>query len=291
LVRQIVENYLTNAEERGHEAQRMLDISNEFHSMSVNVQQEIDPDFHYLSTMHQAFASPIEQTEIRNLEHLDQYSFITMPHKEIFYLHCRGAEPSKIIPDKNTATIPTFSIAATGSASMNLPQCRQEDVKRAIMSKVAMERDKNLITLLNKSAAHRFHALELNIDNITSAIGAIEKAGEVCTRMFVNAAHHASLCRLNDFERGTQRDVIMSGLLGHIYNTDVFQCQALPYGIIILTGLGNEVGEFNTVKSISLETNHQPNMLKYEWIAWEHICAFVKNPNVVAVIKLAKDIS
>lgn len=205
----------------------------------------------------------------------------------------RGAVPDEI-QEGEEVLVPTFEIATN-------PQIRLSEIKarrfyivdRAqIKAKEAIqkEEDTNIFTALLASvnAAHTVTATggALTLTALNQAFATIEAHDLTVAKIVMHAQRYADVRNFGKtvYDEATQREVLTSGLFGHLWTADIHVSSRMPTGTVLLLAPADYVGAFPIRQDITVLPADDPKKLRLGWVIYEEIGIVIINDYAVAKI-------
>jgi len=207
----------------------------------------------------------------------------------------RGAVPDQITEGEEIL-VPTFEIATN-------PQIRLSEIKarrfyivdRAqIKAKEAIqkEEDFNIFnTLLNAvPAAQTITATggALTLAALNSAFAAVESHDLTVAKIVCHAQRYADIRNFGKtvYDEATQREVLTSGLFGHLWTADIHVSSKMPTNTVLVIAPAEYVGAFPIRQDITVLPADDPKKLRLGWVIYEEIGIVVINDYAIAKIEI-----
>lgn len=207
----------------------------------------------------------------------------------------RGAVPEEI-QEGEEVLVPTFEIAVN-------PQIRLSEIKarrfyivdRAqIKAKEAIqkEEDTNIFNALLASvnAAHTVTATggALTLTALNQAFATIEAHDLTVAKIVMHAQRYADIRNLGKtvYDEATQREVLTSGLFGHLWTADIHVSSRMPTNTVLLLAPADYVGAFPIRQDITVLPADDPRHLRLGWVVFEEIGIVVINDYAVARVNV-----
>jgi len=207
----------------------------------------------------------------------------------------RGAVPDRITEGEEVL-VPTFEIAVN-------PQIRLSEIKarrffvvdRAQMkAKEAIQKQEDTEILTDVGAAVKSNQTvtqsgELTIASLNYAFSTIESHDLTVAKIVMHPRQYADM-RLfgrDVFDEATRRDVLMSGLFGHLWTADVHVSQRVPEGSVYLLAAPEFVGAIPVRQDITVLPADDPKNLRLGWVIFEEIGICIVNDYAIAKISLS----
>ena len=207
----------------------------------------------------------------------------------------RGAVPDEI-QEGEEVLVPTFEIATN-------PQIRLSEIKarrfyivdRAqIKAKEAIqkEEDTNIFTALLASvnAGHTVTATggALTLTALNQAFATIEAHDLTVAKIVMHAQRYADMRNLGKtvFDEATQREVLTSGLFGHLWTADIHVSSRMPTNTVLILAPADYVGAFPVRQDITVLPADDPKKLRLGWVIYEEVGVCVINDYAVARVNV-----
>jgi hypothetical protein len=204
----------------------------------------------------------------------------------------RGGVPDKIVEGEEVL-VPTFEIAVN-------PQIRLSEIKarrfyiidRAQMkAKEAIQKLEDTEILRDIDAAVRTtqtvtQSGELSIASLNYAFSTIESRDLTVAKIVMHPQQYADI-RLygrDVFDEATRRDVLMSGLFGHLWTADIHVSHRVTPGSVYLLAPAEYVGAIPVRQDITVLPADDPKKLRLGWVIYEELGIVVINDYAIAKI-------
>lgn len=206
----------------------------------------------------------------------------------------RGQVPDKVVEGEEVL-VPTWEIAAN-------PQIRISEIKarrfyivdRAQMkAKEAIQKAEDTEILRDIEAAVRSsHTVtqsgDLNIASLNYAYSTIEQHDLTVAKVVMNPLQYADvrLFGRDVYDEATRRDVLMSGLFGHLWTADIHVSHRVTPGSVYLLAPAEYVGAIPVRQDITVLPADNPKELRLGWVIYEEIGIVVINDYALAKVNL-----
>lgn len=206
----------------------------------------------------------------------------------------RGQVPDRIVEGEEVL-VPTWEIAAN-------PQIRISEIKarrfyivdRAQMkAKEAIQKAEDTEILRDIEAAVRSsHTVtqsgDLNIASLNYAYSTIEQHDLTVAKVVMNPLQYADvrLFGRDVYDEATRRDVLMSGLFGHLWTADIHVSHRVTPGSVYLLAPAEFVGAIPVRQDITVLPADNPKELRLGWVIYEEIGIVVINDYAIAKVNL-----
>ena len=207
----------------------------------------------------------------------------------------RGQVPDRIT-EAEEILVPTFEIAAN-------PQIRLSEIKarrfyivdRAQMKAkeaIQKEEDTEILSAIDTAVptAHTLTAAgELTVQALNYVFSVIEEHDLTVAKIVVHPRQYADIRMFGRevFDEATRRDVLMSGLFGHIWTADIHVSHRVPAGTVYILAPAEYVGAIPVRQDITVLPADAPKELRLGWVVYEEIGICVINDYATGKITLS----
>jgi hypothetical protein len=205
----------------------------------------------------------------------------------------RGAVPDMIIEGEEVL-VPTFEIATN-------PQIRLSEVKarrfyivdRAqIKAKEAIqkEEDLNIFNAVDAAvdAAHTVVSTggTLTVQALNQCFATIEQHDLTVGKIVTHALRYADIRNWGKtvYDEATQKEVLTTGLFGHIFTADIHVSSKCPTDTVYLLAPAEYVGAFPVRQDITVLPADDPKKLRLGWVIYEEVGIVIINSYAVAKV-------
>ena len=208
----------------------------------------------------------------------------------------RGAVPDRITEGEEIL-VDTFEIAAN-------PQVRLSEIKarrfyivdRAQMkAKEAIQKteDTEILATINTAVPtdHTVSAAgELTINALNYVFSVIEEHDLTVAKIVCHPRQYADIRTFGSsvFDEATRRDVLMSGLFGHLWTADIHVSHRVPSGTVYLLAPAEYVGAIPVRQDITVLPADSPKELRLGWVIYEELGIIVVNDYALGSISLTQ---
>ena len=191
--------------------------------------------------------------------------------------------------------VPTFEIAA-------YPQIRYSEIKarrfyivdRAqVRAKDAIMRqeDTEVFTVISNAVPAAQTVLctgALSPDNLNLAMVMIEEHELVAAKLVMHPRQYKDIRNwgVEFFDQATQRDVLMTGLYGHLWTADIHVSTMVPAGSVYVLAPGEFVGAMPVRQDVTIVPADDPQRLRLGWVIFEEIGLAVINDYACAKLTI-----
>ena len=208
----------------------------------------------------------------------------------------RGAVPDQI-QEGEEVLVPTFEIAANPTVRLSEIKARRFYIvdRAQIKAKEAIqkEEDTNIFNALIAAATNLGTQIVTNIGTLTTAslntaFRLIETHDLVTAKIVTHANQYASIRTFGKdfYDEATQREIITTGLYGHLWTADIHISSRMPTDTVICTASPETVGAFPIRQDITVLPADDPKKLRLGWVIYEEIGIVVVNDYAVSLIEV-----
>lgn len=206
----------------------------------------------------------------------------------------RAGVPEHVV-EAEDLFIPTLELAA-------FPQIRIQEVKsrrfyvvdRAqVKAKDSLARQEDTLgfKVLNAAvpAAHNLNVVgALELSNINHALTMIEEHELVGAKLIMSPARFKDVRGFGKevYDEATQRQVLQTGLYGHLYTADIHVSTMVPKNCVYVTAPAQYLGAMPIRTDVSVIPADDPRKLRLGWVVYEDVGFGVINDYAVARIKV-----
>jgi len=191
----------------------------------------------------------------------------------------RGSVPSAEI-EAEEILVPTIEIAANPTIRLNeVRQRRFYIVDRAqVRAKDSLQRQEDVETfkVLNAAvpAAQSISvAGTLQPENVNLALTLIEEHELIGAKIVVHPQRYKDIRTWGKdfYDEATQRDILMTGLYGHLYSADIHVSTMVPKNAVYVLAPAQFVGALPVRQDITVLPADDPKRLRLGWVIYEEI--------------------
>lgn len=207
----------------------------------------------------------------------------------------RGAVPMEI-QEGEEVLVPTFEIATNPQVRLSEIKARRFYIvdRAQIKAKEAIqkEEDTNIFTALLAAVnvAHTVTATggALTLTALNQAFATIEAHDLTVAKIVMHAQRYADVRNFGKtvFDEATQREVLTSGLFGHLWTADIHVSSRMPTTTVMLLAPADYVGAFPIRQDITVLPADDPRHLRLGWVIYEEIGIVVINDYAVARVNV-----
>jgi len=198
----------------------------------------------------------------------------------------RGAVPDQI-QEGEEVLVPTFEIATNPQVRLSEIKARRFYIvdRAQIKAKEAIqkEEDTNIFNaLLNAvDGAHTVLATggALTLSALNQAFATVESHDLTVAKIVMHAQRYADVRNWGKtvYDEATQREVLTSGLFGHIWTADIHVSSRMPVNTVLVLAPADYVGAFPVRQDITVLPADDPKKLRLGWVIYEEIGIVVIN--------------
>lgn len=214
-----------------------------------------------------------------------------------YVLSRRGGVPD-MITEGEEILVPTFEIATNPTIRLSEIKARRFYIvdRAQIKAKEAIqkEEDTNILTTLLASvpASHAVTATggSLTIAALNAAFAAIESHDLTVAKLVMHAQRYADIRNFGKtvYDEATQREVLTSGLFGHLWTSDIHVTSRMATNTVLLAAPAEYVGAMPIRQDITVLPADDPKRLRLGWVIYEEIGIVVINDYSLAKITVSQ---
>ena len=206
----------------------------------------------------------------------------------------RGAVP-ETVEEAEELLVPTWEIACNPQIALQEIRARRFYIvdRAQIKAKDSLQRqeDHQVFKTLSNAVptAHTITvAGNLAPDHINVALALIEEHELVGAKIVCHPYRYKDIRAWGKdfYDEATQRDVIMSGLFGHVWTSDIHVSTMVPKNTVYVLAPGEFVGAMPIRQDITVLPADDPKMRRLGWVIYEELGMCVINDYATAQIKL-----
>jgi hypothetical protein len=208
----------------------------------------------------------------------------------------RGAVPDQI-QEGEEILVPTFEIAAHPTVRLSEIKARRFYIvdRAQIKAKEAIqkEEDTNIFNALLAAATASGNIVlnfgTLSTASLNQAFRLIEQHDLVATKIVMHANQFASVRAFGKtfFDEATQREIITTGLYGHLYTADIHVSSRMLSTTVLVVASPDTVGAFPIRQDITVLPADDPKKLRLGWVIYEEVGIVVVNDYAVSRIDVS----
>jgi hypothetical protein len=207
----------------------------------------------------------------------------------------RGAVPDEI-QEGEEVLVPTFEIAVNPQVRLSEIKARRFYIvdRAQIKAKEAIqkEEDTNIFNCLLASvtAAHTVIATggALTLTALNQAFATVESHDLTVGKIVMHAQRYADVRNFGKtvYDEATQREVLTSGLFGHLWTADIHVSSRMLTTTVMLLAPSDYVGAFPIRQDITVLPADDPKKLRLGWVIYEEIGIVVINDYAIARVNV-----
>jgi hypothetical protein len=212
---------------------------------------------------------------------------------EAVVVSSHGAVPeSRIQGDR--VTVPEFEVVANPTVRIREVKQRRFNVidraQQLARQEIQAQEDANIFAALDfastieNTAVAFAGATGVTRNTLNDLVVQVDRWDLVTSKIFMNIEQFADIRKFNNdvFDPVTQREVLQTGLFGHIWTADIIVSKVVPAGTIYCTADPEFVGVMPIRQDIEVIPADEPKELKLGWVVSEIIGIAIINPRGVA---------
>ncbi len=128
----------------------------------------------------------------------------------------------------------------------------------------------------------------LTTQALNEAFKQIEQHDLVTAKIVTHAFQYASIRTFGKdfFDEATQREIITTGLYGHLWTADIHVSSRMENATVLLVASPETVGAFPVRQDITVLPADDPKKLRLGWIIYEEIGIVVINDYAISKINM-----
>ena len=192
--------------------------------------------------------------------------------------------------------VPTFEIAVNPQVRLSEIKARRFYIvdRAQIKAKEAIqkEEDTNIFNCLLASvtAAHTVIATggALTLTALNQAFATVESHDLTVGKIVMHAQRYADVRNFGKtvYDEATQREVLTSGLFGHLWTADIHVSSRMLTTTVMLLAPSDYVGAFPIRQDITVLPADDPKKLRLGWVIYEEIGIVVINDYAIARVNV-----
>lgn len=207
----------------------------------------------------------------------------------------RGSVPTSEV-EAEEILVPTIEIAANPSIRLNeVRQRRFYIVDRAqVRAKDTIQRQEDVqVFKVVNAAVPPVQSLSvsgtLQPENINLALTLIEEHELIGAKIVVHPQRYKDIRTWGKefYDEATQRDILMTGLYGHLYSADIHVSTMVPKNAVYVTAPAQFVGAIPIRQDITVLPADDPKRLRLGWIVYEEVGFAVVNDYALSRVIVA----
>ena len=211
----------------------------------------------------------------------------------------RGAVPDQI-QEGEEVLVPTFEIAANPTVRLSEIKARRFYIvdRAQIKAKEAIQKEEDtnifnalLAAVLAAQTVTNYGVLTTAALN--EAFMQIEQHDLVCAKIIVHAFQYAAIRTFGKdfYDEATQREIITTGLYGHLWTSDIHVSSRMLTTTVLLTASPETVGAFPIRQDITVLPADDPRKLRIGWVIYEEVGIVVINDYAISRINVEEAVT
>ena len=209
----------------------------------------------------------------------------------------RGRVPDDVIEGERV-TVPMFEIASYPQVRFSQAKARRFNLidrsqQRAKLDLMAIE-DQNIFNAIEAgSEISNTGIAATNALSRTAMLSALAEIGKwdlVPAKFVMNYSEYVDILKFNgetDFDPVTQREILQTGLVGHLWTTDILVSKMIPRGTVYCLAEPEFVGVIPIRQDINVIPADKPSKLRLGWVVYEELGVGVVNTRSLAKISVS----
>lgn len=207
----------------------------------------------------------------------------------------RGSVPDNIVEGEEIL-VPTFEIAVNPTVRISEVKARRFYIvdRAQIKAKEAIqkEEDTNVFTAINAAvpAANMIVSTggALSLSALNQAFATVESHDLTVGKVVCHALRYADIRAWGQtvFDQATQKEVLSTGLFGHIFTADIHVSSRVPNTYVFVLAPAEYVGAMPIRQDITVLPADDPKKLRLGWVVYEEIGVVVINDYAIARVEV-----
>lgn len=211
-----------------------------------------------------------------------------------YVLGKRGAVPDQFV-EVEELLVPTFEIATNPTIRLSEVKARRfYIVDRAQMKAkegIQREEDTNIFNTISAAvpSAHTVSvAGNLTVSALNSAFAEIESHDLTTAKIVMHPMQYKDVRNFgkNVYDEATTREVLLSGLFGHLWTADIHVSTRCPEDTVFVLAPGEYVGAFPVRQDITVLPADDPKEIRLGWVIYEEIGITIINDFATAQVSI-----
>ena len=203
----------------------------------------------------------------------------------------RGAVPDGITEGEEIL-VPTFEIATNPTIRLSEVKARRFYIvdRAQIKAKEAIQKEEDL-NIFNALTAAMLTANTvvstggaLTLNALNQAFATIEQHDLTVGKIVMHALRYADVRNFGKtvYDEATQKEVLTTGLFGHIFTADIHVSSKCPTATVYLLAPAEYVGAFPIRQDITVLPADDPKKLRLGWVIYEEVGIVIINTYAIA---------
>ena len=207
----------------------------------------------------------------------------------------RGQVPDTIVEGERitvgtweVVSYPQVRFSQVKERRYNLIDRAQQRAKLDLMS----EEDRNVFNAIDRSSnllnPETTVANALTRDALVSGLAEVGKWDLVPAKFVMNYSEYADIMKFgrDQFDPVTQREVLQTGLVGHLWTLDIMVSKIVPRGTVWCIAEPEFTGVMPIRQDVNVIPADKPERLRLGWVIYEEIGIAVVNPRALSRINV-----
>lgn len=205
----------------------------------------------------------------------------------------RGAVPDMIVEGEEIL-VPTFEIATNPQVRISEVKARRFYIvdRAQIKAKEAIqkEEDTNIFAAISDAVPAANSVVSaggsLSVSALNQAFATVEQHDLTVGKVVCHALRYADIRAWGQtvFDQATQKEVLTTGLFGHIWTADIHVSSRVPKAVVFVLAPAEYVGAFPIRQDITVLPADDPKHIRLGWVIYEEIGIIVVNDYACAKI-------
>jgi hypothetical protein len=207
----------------------------------------------------------------------------------------RGGAPESIVEGEEIL-VPTFEIVVNPTVRISEVKARRFYIvdRAQIKAKesIQKEEDSNIFAAINAAvpAANQIVSTggALSLSALNQAFAAVESHDLTVGKVVCHALRYADIRAWGQtvFDQATQKEVLTTGLFGHIFTADIHVSSRVPTQYVFVMAPAEYVGAFPIRQDITVLPADDPKRLRLGWVIYEEIGIVIINDYSIARVEV-----
>ncbi len=207
----------------------------------------------------------------------------------------RGAMP-EAMAEGTEVFVPLFEIGVNPQVRLSEIKARRFYIVDRIQMKskeaIQKEEDTEILAAINASVPTNQTVTitgELTLQALNYIFTLIEEHDLVVAKIVVHPRQYGDIRMFGNevFDQATKREVLMSGLFGHLFTADIHMSHRVPSGSVYLLAPAETVGAIPVRQDITVLPADNPRELRLGWVIYEELGITVINDYATGKISVS----
>lgn len=191
----------------------------------------------------------------------------------------RGSVPTSIV-EAEELMVPVLEIACNPTVKLNEIRARRFYIvdRAQVRAKDSLQRqeDAEVFRVINAAvpSAHNITVTgSLQPENINLALSLIEEHELIGAKIVVHPQRYKDIRTWGKefYDEATTRDILMTGLFGHLYSADIHVSTIVPKNAVYVLAPAAFVGAMPVRQDITVLPSDDPRRLRLGWVIFEEL--------------------